>query len=158
MFKTVRTLITAMSVATLLAGLAIAGQPPRREGAMHAMRDLHFARAILDRHEGWGRAGEDQARAVGEIDRAMEELSHALGDADRDHRDDRDHGDASPIDEHMEPRERIHRAMEALGRAKESIGRDEGGPREQEMRDRIFRHIDNAQQALDHAMRGWRDH
>jgi hypothetical protein len=118
---------------------------------LQALRELQFARAVLapgDR--GWGPVAADQRRATAEIDRAIEELRHAA------EMDGRNPNDVPPVDMHWEPRDRMRRASEALGRARDTIGQEEMNPAARMVRDRAFRHIDEAQHALRHAMDSWR--
>lgn len=116
----------------------------------HALQDLRFARALLEQNEGWGRVAADKERAVGEIDRAIEELRHAAMD------DGRNPDQHPPVDMHWAPRDRIQRAIAALSSARDNIRMEEANPAARDMRNRAFRHIDEAQRALHHAMDGWR--
>lgn len=146
MFKIVSTLVAV----SMVLPLAIMAQAPgRHPGYVHALGDLRFARAVLERHEGWGPVAADQQRAAAEIDRAIQELSHA---AMADGRNPNEH---PPIDMHWEPRDRMHRAMDALGQAREAISREEDNPGARGWRDRAMRHIDMAQRVLGHAMDRW---
>ncbi len=122
----------------------------RHPGYSHALQDLRFARAVLERNEGWGRVAADEGRATGEIDRAIEELRRAAMD------DGRNPNDHPPVDMRWEPRDRLHRAMEALDQARDRIGREEDNSSAREWRNRAFRHIDEARRALRHAMETWR--
>lgn len=144
-------MLRAVLVTSLLLPLAAMAQMPgRHPGYAHAVEDLRFARAVLERHEGWGPVAADQQRAVGEINRAIDELKQAAMD------DGRNPNAAPPIDMRWEPRDRMHRAMDALGRARDAISREEDNPAARGWRDRAFRHIDMAQRVLGHAMDRWR--
>lgn len=136
-------LAVAMAVpATLLAQ----GHPHYIE----ALRNLQFARAVLapgDR--GWGPVAADQRRATGEIDRAIEEIRHAV------EMDGRNPNDVPPVDMHWEPHDRLQRASDALARAREAISHEEMNPGAHMERDRAYRHIDAAQHALHHAIDTW---
>jgi hypothetical protein len=140
---------------TAIAGLAVILALPlvvmaqRHPGYRHALSDLRLARALLE-HGEWGRVGPERERAIGEIDRAIQELRRAA-------MDDGKNPDAQPpIEERWEPRDRLHRAEEALGRAREAISREEDNPEAREWRDRAFRHIDEARHAIRRAIEGWR--
>ena len=138
-------------VAVLAAVIAVpqAVMAQRHPGYLHALQDLRFARALLERGE-WHRVAPDRERAVHEIDRAIEELRRAAMD------DGRNPDAHPPIEERWEPRDRLHRAEEALGRAREAISREEDNPNAREWRNRAYRHIDEARRALRHAMDRWR--
>src|ERR1700685_765715 len=104
---------------------------------LQALRELQFARAVLAPGDhGWGPVAADQPRATGEIDRSVEELRQ---DAEMEGRNP---NDVPPVDMHWEPRDRLRRASEALGRARDAISQEEMNPAARMVRDRAFRHID----------------
>lgn len=140
---------TAIAVLALVVALPFAAMAQRHPGYLHALSDLRYARALLE-HGDWGRVGPDRERAVGEIDRAIEELRRAAMD------DGRNPNELPRIEERWQPRDRLRRAEEALGRAREAISREEDNPAAREWRDRAFRHIDEARRAVRHAIEGWR--
>jgi len=146
MFRVLRAVVVTSLLLPLAAMAQMRGRHP---GYGHALQDLRFARAVLERHEGWGPVAADQRRAVVEIDRAVDELSRAAID------DGRNPNAHPPVDVRWEPRDRLHRAMDALGRARDSISREEDNPAARGWRDRAFRHIDMAQRVLGHAMDRW---
>ncbi len=129
---------------------AVAQMPGRHPGYDRALSDLRYARALLETGPRWGRVARDDERAVGEIDRAIEELRHAAMD------DGRNPNARPPIDEHWRPAERLRRAQEVLGRARHDLDREEDNPSARGLRDRAWRHIDEAQRAVAHAMNTWR--
>ncbi len=141
-----------MAIASLAPlGVMARQMPGRHPGYVHAVQDLRYARALLDRGDrGWGPVAADQQHATAEIDRAIEELRRAAMD------DGRNPNERPRIDMRWEPRDRLRRASEALGDARESISREEDNPGAREMRDRAFHHIEEAQRALHHAMDRWR--
>lgn len=117
---------------------------------LHALRDLQFARQVLaEGGHGWGPVAMDQHHAIDEIDRAIGELRHAA------EMDGRNPNDVPPVDAHWDPHDRLRRASEALGRAREAIGMEELNPAARMVRDRAYQHIDGAQHALHHAMDTW---
>jgi hypothetical protein len=140
---------TAIAVLALVVALPLAVMAQRHPGYLHGLSDLRFARALLE-HGDWGRVGPDRERAIGEIDRAIEELRRAAMD------DGKNPDQHPPIEERWEPRDRLHRAEEALGRAREAISREEDNPNAREWRDRAFHHIDEARRAVHHAIEIWR--
>lgn len=117
---------------------------------VEALRQLQFARQLLAPGDhGWGPAAADQRRATAEIDRAIQEVRHAA------EMDGRNIGGVPPVDMHWEPHDRLRRAMEALGRARDAISQAEMNPAARMVRERAFQHIDEAQHALHHAMDVW---
>ncbi|MBV9611851.1 MAG: hypothetical protein JO091_05235, partial [Acidobacteriaceae bacterium] len=91
---------------TLLLPLGAAAQ--RHPHYLHAIQDLRYARALLQRGQNWdwGRVAADQRRAIGEVDRAIAELRRAAAD------DGRNPNDLPPIEMRWQPRDRLHRAAE----------------------------------------------
>jgi hypothetical protein len=77
-------------------------------------------------------------------------LSRAAAD------DGKNPNDHPPIEERWEPRDRLHRAEEALDRARDRIRSEEDNPDARAWRDRAFRHIDEARHAVHHAVEMWR--
>jgi hypothetical protein len=140
---------------TAIAGLAVILTLPfalmaqRHPGYLHALSDLRYARELLE-HGNWGPAAADREHAIGEIDRAIEELRRAAVD------DGKNPYAHPPIEERWEPRDRLHRAEEALGRAREMISREEDNPDARGWRDRAFHHIEDARHAIHHAIDVWR--
>ena len=143
MFKVKRSALIATLLTSILVSAqgAASGNASEHPGYLHALTDLRLARAVLERREGWGRASTDQARAIYEINAAITELSQ--GAAEESKKLSR----MPPIDQHWEPEDRVHRALEALGQARQAITGEEDSPMAFGWRDRTFRHIEMAQQA-----------
>ena len=131
----------------LLAPFVVSAQ--RHPGYLHALSDLRYARALLERGQ-WGPVARDQQAAIGEIDKAIRELSRAAAD------DGRNPGDHPPVDAGWQPRERLPKAEEALGKARDDIDHEEDNPAARQWRNRAFEHIDAARRAVHHAMDRWR--
>jgi hypothetical protein len=142
-------LLALAAVPALGALFVLAQAPGRHPGYLHALSELRYARDLLERGE-WGPAARDQQMAIGEIDRAIRELSRAAAD---DGKNLRDH---PPIDQRWQPRERLPRTEEALGRAREYIEHEEDNPAARQLRNRAFQHIDEARRAVRRAMDRWR--
>lgn len=139
---------TAIAVLAAVIALPLVVMAQRHPGYIHALSDLRFARALLE-HGEWGRIGPERERAIGEIDRAIEELRRAAMD------DGKNPDRHAPVEERWEPRDRLHRAEEALGRAREAISREEDNREAREWRNRAYRHIDEARRAVRHAIEHW---
>lgn len=142
-------LLAVVTVAVCVSLVAVAQAPGRHPGYLRALSELRYARALLERGE-WGPVARDQQLAISEIDRAMRELSRAAAD------DGRNLGDHPPIDNSWQPRERLPKAEEALGKAREDIDREEDNPEARQLRNRAFQHIDEARRAVRRAMDRWR--
>jgi hypothetical protein len=140
---------TAIAGLAVILALPLALMAQRHPGYLHALSDLRYARALLE-HGDWARAAPDRENAVHHIDRAIEELSRAAAD------DGKNPNAHPPIEERWEPRDRLNRAEEALGRARDMISREEDNPEAREWRDRAFHHIDEARHAVHHAIDMWR--
>jgi hypothetical protein len=140
---------TAVAVLAAVVALPLVVMAQRHPGYLHALSDLRYARALLE-HGEWGAVGPHRERAISEIDRAIEELRRAAMD------DGKNPEARPPIEEHWGGRDRLHRAEEALGRAREAISRQEDNPAAREMRNRAYRHIDEARHAIRAAIDGWR--
>ncbi len=137
----------------LITPLAMMAQHHEHPHYMEALRQLHFARALLEPGDrGWGPVAADQQRATAEIDRAIEEIRHAA------EMDGRNPNNLPPVDMHWEPRDRIRRSMEALDHARGEISQAEMNPAAHMVRDRAFRHIEEARRALRHAVERWHEH
>jgi|ERR1700761_7885024 len=141
-----KTAIAGMAVILALPFVVMAQRHP---GYLHALSDLRYAHALLE-HGEWGRVGAHREHAIGEIDRAIEELRRAAMD------DGKNPEAHPPIEERWEPRDRLHRAEEALGRAREAISREEDNPAAREWRDRAMGHIDAARRSVHRAIEEWR--
>lgn len=139
--------LLAMAAVAVFASVVLLAQ--RHPGYLRALSELRYARALLERGE-WGPVARDQQTAISEIDRAMRELSRAAAD------DGRNLGDHPPIEQSWQPRERLPKAEEALGKARDYIEHEEDNPQARELRNRAFQHIDEARRAVRHAMDRWR--
>lgn len=139
---------TAIVTLAVVLALPLAVMAQRHPGYLHALSDLRFARALLE-HGDWGRVGPDREHAVAEIDRAIEELRRAAAD------DGKNPNAVPPIEPGWQPGDRLRRAEEALGRAREAISREEDNPEARQWRNRAFEHIDAARRAVHHAIEMW---
>ena len=143
--------LCTITAAALLLPLGMMAQDEHgHEGYGHALQNLRYARALLERGDrGWGPVAADQQRATNQIDRAIEELRRGAETKGRDR------NEHPRIDANWESRDRLRRASEALSEARDEIGHDEGDRGARELRERAYRHIDEAQRALHHAMDNW---
>ena len=134
----------------LLLPIGVGAQMPgRHPGYDHALSDLRYARALLEAGPQWGRVARDDERAVGEIDRAIEEVRHAAW------KDGENPNMHPPVDAHWLPAERLRRAQDVLSKARHDLDHEEDNPSARGLRDRAWMHIDEAQRAVGHAMSMW---
>ena len=130
------------------AGPAAQAQVPGPHPAyLHALSDLRAARHYL--HDNWTWEGvrrEDNA-AIGEIDRAIDEIKRAAID------DGKGVNDPFPIDHHLSPHDRFRKANELLAAAHHDLDHAEDVPQARGLRDRAIMHIDQAHQIVDQAWR-----
>lgn len=144
--------LAAAALATVLLGSQIvpADTPGRHPGYLHALSDLRWARALIEGYD-HGPAMRDQDFAIREIDAAIREIRRASID---DGKDLRDHPRIEPG---WRPRDRFHRALEAIAMAHRNVAEREDNIYAQGLRDRAIHHIDEAHRAVEHAImrEGW---
>jgi hypothetical protein len=144
MFKTLTTAAFGLSACLLFAlGTPAQAQHPRY---LHALSNLREARELLqtDTRPGFIRARD---HAIEEIDRAIDEVKAAVRDEGRN-----PHHTPPPAG--GDPNRPMRSALNLLNDAHQDIasGTDETGHRG--LQERALRHIDEARQALEHAIHG----
>jgi hypothetical protein len=144
MFKTLTTAAVGLS-AFLLFALGTPAQA-QRPHYLHALSNLREARELLqtDTRPGFIRARD---HAIEEIDRAIHEVSEAVREEGRN-----PHHTPPPAG--GDPNRPMRSALTLLDEARRDIasGTDESGHRGLQMR--ALRHVDEARQALEHALHG----
>jgi hypothetical protein len=100
---------------------ALADTPGRHPAYLHALSDLRYARALLNRPEEI-QVVRDQRAAIDSIDKAIYELKNASYD---DRKNLEDH---PPIDAHWLRPGRIHRSVEMLRKALHDVEKEEDNP------------------------------
>jgi hypothetical protein len=143
-FKTLAAAVFGLS-AFLLFALGTPAQA-QRPHYLHALSNLREARELLQTDTRPGFIGA-RDRAIEEIERAIREVREAVRDEGRDpHR--------TPPPSGGDPNRPMRSALSLLNEARGDIasGTDETGHRGLQMR--ALRHIDDARQALEHAMHG----
>jgi hypothetical protein len=117
---------------------ARADQPGKHPAFLHALTDLRFARANLEKKGGDAQMKWDEGTAVGAIDRAIADIKQAAID------DGKDLSDHPPVDA-KEPRAgRLHKALAALEKSRKDIKEQEDNAFASGLRDRAVADIDNA--------------
>jgi hypothetical protein len=145
-----KTLVKISLIAAALAMLLpLASQKLLAEGHhpryMHALSDLRFARALLQRPNG-GELGEQERDAVHEIDEAIHELKVA---AIEDGKRLEDH---EAVDPHWPWAGRLHKAREVLNRAIGDCSKEEDNPATQGLQARVLEHLHKAHHHVDEAI------
>jgi|SRR5580698_1677397 hypothetical protein len=112
---------------------------------LHALSDLRLARAYLEEVSDPAVKG-DAHHAIGEIDKAIDEIKHASID------DGKDLHDHPPIDAGIPPRGRFHKALDLLHSAHNDCAHAEDVPQARDLRDRALMHIDYARDTVNNAI------
>jgi hypothetical protein len=141
----------ALHAPILLLAMFFAGcvvhQPTNRHPAyLHALTDLHTARWMLNHRPGGAAVNAHESEAIGEIDRAIEELRRAAID------DGRNIHDHPPADAPADYRGRLHKAAELLRKVRSDTYREEDNPSALGLRDRALGHVDVALHATEAAI------
>ncbi|WP_106077304.1 hypothetical protein [Chromobacterium amazonense] len=125
-------------------------RPAEHPYYLHAMSDLRQARAYLARPD-YPQIADDERRAVGEIDAALNEMQRAAIE------DGKDPWRYEQPDARMSPTDRFHKALELLDAARRDASHQEDDPWVRDLQHRILHHIDGAhhavQQAINDALR-----
>ncbi len=145
-----KTLVKISLVAAILALLLpVASQPLLAQGHhphyMHALSDLRFARALLQRPNG-GELGAQERDAIHDIDEAIHELKIASID------DGKGLDDHAAVDPHWPWTGRLHKAREVLDRAIGDCSKEEDYPNTRGLQARILEHLQHARHHVDEAI------
>jgi hypothetical protein len=139
------TLHGALLLVTVLF-VGCAAQPPKHPAYVHALSDLREARWMLEHRPGDAAVSAHESEAIGEIDRAIQELTSA---AINDGKDVHSHPPAAlPADN----RGRLHKAADLLRTARSDTYREEDNPSARSLRDRALGHVDAALHATERAI------
>jgi len=128
----------------LFAGCVAA--PPRHPAYLHALSDLRTARWMLEHRPGDVAVSVHEGEAIGEIDRAIAELSRAAAD------DGKNINSHPPADAPNDYRGRLHRAADLLRKVRSDTAQEEDNPSVRGLRDRALGHIDAALRATERAI------
>ena len=145
-----KTLVKISLIAAALAVLLpLASQKLLAEGHhpryMHALSDLRFARALLQRPNG-GELGAQERDAIHDIDEAIHELKVAAID------DGKRLEDHEAVDPHWPWAGRLHKAREVLDRAIGDCSKEEDNPATQGLQARVLDHLHKAHHHVDEAI------
>jgi hypothetical protein len=137
--------IAASGIALLVAAPSWADMPGKHPAYLHALSDLRDARAHLE-HFSSEPVNVEEEHAIANIDKAINEIKRA---AIMDGKDINDH---MPVDAHVAPVGRFHKALELLDKAKRDVSGEEDQPDTQGLQMRVIRHIDEARHSVEHAI------
>jgi hypothetical protein len=133
----------------LLLAVIFAGcvsQPSRHPAYLHALSDLRSARWMLEHRPGDAAVRAHESDAIGEIDRAIEELKRAAID------DGKNIHDHPAVDVPNDYRGRLRKAAELLQKVRTDTYREEDNPSARSLRDRALGHVDAALHATERAI------
>jgi len=140
-------ILMATCAVLLLTAFAAADTPGAHPAYLHALTDLRHARAHLDRLTPNERVDADEQRAIDAIDAAIREVKEAAID------DGKPLSDHPPVDAHWSHADRLRRAMELLDSAHKDIDERESDGFAKGLKKRALHHIDEARDAVHHAMK-----
>jgi hypothetical protein len=133
----------AAAVFALASGIHAA--PQKHPAYLHALSDLRWARALLERPDG-GELHQQEKDAVHEIDKAIDEIKHASID------DGKNLNDHPPVDAHLPWGGRLHKSLEMLDKAHKDVMQEEDDPAAQGLQMRAIEHIDKAHHHVEEAI------
>lgn len=119
--------------------------PQRHPAYLHALSDLRWARAFLERPDG-GELRQQEKDAVHEIDKAIDEIKRASID------DGKNLNDHPEVDAHLAWGGRLHKSLELLDKAHRDIAKEEDDPAAVGLQGRALEHIDKAHHHVEEAI------
>jgi hypothetical protein len=132
-----RLVVPALALAMALPLLAQAQAPGRHPAYLHALTDLHDARWYLE-HRPDGPMEERERRAIGEIDRAIEEVQRAA------YYDGRNVYEHPREDTYPDAAGRLRRVSELLRKARDDVAQPEDNLQVRDLQYRAVERIDSA--------------
>jgi hypothetical protein len=135
----------AASIGFFALAPAFADTPGPHPAYLHALSDLRDARAHLA-HQSTDPVDHEEESAIGNIDRALDEIKKA---AISDGKDIRDH---VPVDATVKRYDRFHQAMELLDKAEQDVRAEPDQPSTQGLQMRVINHINAARHDVHHAI------
>ncbi len=130
--------LVALGTSNLLAA-------PHHPHYLHALSDLRFARALLQRPDG-GALRQQESEAIHSIDEAIREIKAASID------DGKSLEDHEPVDAHLAWPGRLHKAREVIDRAINDCSKEEDDPHTRGLQMRILEHLHHAKAHVDEAI------
>jgi hypothetical protein len=142
--KTARHCAVIAFLVAVCASFSFGDDPGRHPAYLHALTDLRHARAHLQRDTPSEHVDREEAHAIAEIDKAIDEIKRAAID------DGKNLNDHPPVDAHMDWGGRYHKALELLDRAHHDISEKEDDGFAHGLRRRALEHIDEAHRIVGH--------
>ena len=112
---------------------------------LHALSDLRDARAHLE-HQVNDPVDHEEESAIGNIDRALDEIKKAAID------DGKNIHDHVPVDAHLQRYDRFHQAMELLDKAEQDVRSEPDQPGTRGLQMRVINHINGARHDVHHVI------
>lgn len=131
-------MIFALGVLLTPATITFADAPGKHPHYLHALADLRYARAHLDKLGSDDSVDKDSLEAIKQIDGAIADIKAASID------DGKDLNDHPSIDVHLKHVDRFHKALELLQQAQRDVNREEDDPAAQGLKHRSLQHIEDA--------------
>jgi hypothetical protein len=142
----VKMFLMAVATVVMMTTFAAADTPGAHPAYLHALSALREARAHLDVGTPNYRLNQDEQRAISEIDAAIKEVRDAAID------DGKPAGFRPRIDERLDGPGRLRHAMELLDSAHQDVDAHESDIFAKGLKKRALHHIDEARNAVHHAM------
>lgn len=139
-------LIAALAV-FLLTSLSFADSPGKHPAYLHALTDLRYARAHLDRPSRHYRINADEQHAIAEIDAAIHQINEAAIS------DGKPMSEHPPVDAAWTQTDRLNRALQLLDAARADIDQHESDGYARGLKKRAMKHIDTARKAVKDAIK-----
>ncbi|MGA2450842.1 MAG: hypothetical protein ABTD50_19430 [Polyangiaceae bacterium] len=128
----------SLAFAALVGPQASADQPGKHPAFLHALTDLRFARANLEKKPGDVQVKWDEGQAIGAIDGAIRKIKEAAID------DGKNLSDHPAVDATLARAGRLHHALEALQAAHADVDKEEDNAFAQGLKRRAAEDIDLA--------------
>ena len=138
----IRFMLLTLCIGTWV-GVASADKPGRHPRYLHSLTDLRHARALLDKLAMNEQRDEMEARAIGKIDDAINEIKRAAID------DGKNLNDHPPIDTHLKRGDRYRKVLELLDAVHRDVTMEEDDPQSQGLQGRIIAHVDEAHRIVE---------
>jgi len=142
--KTVHRCAVLVFFFAVCAALTLAEERGAHPAYIHALSNLRYARALLERPTASYHMNAEEQHAIEVINAGIQDIKRASIN------DDKNLNDHPPADAHMGHRGRYRRALELLDQARGDVAREEDEPASRGLRDRALGHIDEAHRIVDH--------
>lgn len=149
--KTVHRYAVLVFFLSVSAALTFADEPGKHPAYLHALSNLRYARALLERPTASYHMNAEEQHAIEAISAGIQDIKHASID------DGKNVNDHPPVDAHEGHKGRYRRALDLLDKAHGDVAREEDEPGSRGLRDRALGHIDEAHRIVDHLIMQARD-